>query len=132
MPDPIEPASAVLAEALTRRDPTAAAALYAESGRLITSGDLIAGREQIEAYWQAGMALGLSRVAMIPVEVRVGDQVAVEAGRYELVLSGCPGTSTSVDCGSYLAVHRRDAAGSWRRVIDVFDADPLAPERAPP
>lgn len=120
----ISPASNLLAEALTRHDATAAAGLYAENGRLLTTGEHLVGRDQIEAYWRAGIALGLTGVVLAPTETRAGHRVAVEAGRYELTLSGMPGRPTAVERGTYLVLHRRDADGSWRRVIDLFDVDP--------
>lgn len=117
------PASSVLAEALIRQDATAAAALYAEDGRLLTRSEQLIGREEIEAYWRAGIALGLSGIVLAASETRAGDRVAVEAGRYELTLAGVAGQPSAIERGSYFVLHRRDADGLWRRVIDLFDVD---------
>jgi uncharacterized protein (TIGR02246 family) len=113
----IEQAAGALAEAVARGDAAAAAALYAEDGRLLTAtARLISGREAIEAYWRAGIALGLTGVALCASEVQVLDGVAVELGGY--VVTARDGGR---DEGKYLALHRRQADGSWRRAVDVFN-----------
>lgn len=115
--------SRLLASALTRRDAAAAAALYADDGRLLTSAEQLIGRKQIEGYWQAGITLGLSHVELTPTEVRVDDRVAVEVGRYELTLDSAFVTPAT-ERGSYFVLHHRDDDGSWRRLVDLFNIDP--------
>jgi uncharacterized protein (TIGR02246 family) len=122
--DEVMPASVQLAEALSGHDAAAAAALYAEDARLLTTAEQILGRADIEAYWNAGMTLGLSRAVLTPTEVRVGDRVAVETGCYEFTLTGGPGQPAAVDRGTYFVLHRRDDNGSWRRGVELFDVDP--------
>jgi uncharacterized protein (TIGR02246 family) len=124
--DGIARTTAALSAALLRGDAAAAAALYATDGRLLTSAaELIAGRPEIEAYWQAGIAVGLSRVELREVVVQVGRGIALEFGRY--ALGARAGAS---ETGMYVAFHRREADGSWRRAVDVFNPD--APERVRP
>lgn len=121
------PESGPLAEALTRHDAVAAAALYARDAMLLTTGEHVIGRAQIEAYWRTGITLGLSRVVLAPTELRVGEHVAVEAGRYELSVAGAPGVPGATDRGTYVVLHRRDDSGTWLRVVDLFDVDPATP-----
>ena len=126
MEDGFRQRTAALVEALARGDAAAAAALYADDGKLLTAtSELIAGRIQIEAYWRAGLALGLAGFALEPSELEVGDGTAVEIGRYALTLAG---DGVPADSGTYLALHRRQADGSWRRAVDVFNPD--VPARA--
>jgi ketosteroid isomerase-like protein len=118
MEDPIRNATTELAAALTRGDAPAAAALYADNGKLLTpAADLVDGRAQIEAYWRAGLGLGLVDVVLAPTELDVGDDTAIELGRYELALDGV------ADRGRYVVLHRRQADDTWRRAVDVFNSN---------
>ncbi len=112
--------TAALAEALGRGDAAAAALLYADDGRLLTpTADLLTGRGEIEEYWRAGIAFGLSRFELHTIELTVANRLAVEIGRYLLMLDGDGGAT--VESGKYVAFHRRHADGTWRRAIDVFN-----------
>jgi uncharacterized protein (TIGR02246 family) len=128
MEDGIGRAASALAEALARGDAAAAAALYADDGTLLTpAAELIRGRGQIEAYWREGIAFGLRSVELHAIELQVVGGVAIEIGRYTLGLDVDGGTPVA-DAGKYLVLHRRQADGSWRRTVDVFNPD--VPEAA--
>lgn len=115
-------ATAVLADALARGDAAAAASLYADDSRLLTSAaELLNGRSEIQEYWQAGIAFGLSSLELQTIELSVGDKVAIEIGRYALAVDG-DGSATVAEHGKYVAFHRRQPDGSWRRAVDVFNA----------
>jgi ketosteroid isomerase-like protein len=118
MEDEIVHATAALADALARRDVAGAARLYADDALLLSpAAELISGRPEIEAYWGAGLALGLARVELTALELRAVGDLAVEVGRYVLGLEGAS------DGGKYCVLHRRDEGGAWRRVVDVFNPD---------
>jgi ketosteroid isomerase-like protein len=125
MEDGIRQATLALADALRRGDAAAAAALYADDGKLLSAtADLIAGRREIEAYWRAGIGIGLSRLELQPLGLERGSWDAVEFGRYVLALER-DGDTRVADRGKYLVLHRRQADGSWRRAVDVFNPDVL-------
>lgn len=119
-------ATPALSSALARGDAAAAAALYATDGRVLTpAAELIAGRAEIEAYWRAGIAVGLAEVQLRTLDLQLGTGIAVEFGRYLLGSDrGAP------EEGKYVVLHRQEADGSWRRLVDVFNPD--APEAARP
>jgi uncharacterized protein (TIGR02246 family) len=122
----IAAAASALSTALGRGDAAAAAALYAAEGRMLTpAAELIAGRREIEAYWRAGLDVGLTGVELETIELQVAPGIAVELGRY--VLASAAGTP---EAGKYVVLHRQEADGSWRRLVDVFNPD--APETARP
>lgn len=99
------------------------AALYVDNARLLAPGaKLVAGRAEIEAYWQTGIPLGVSGLELEAVELESVGGVAVEIGRYALVVSPDRGNSV-VDRGTLLAPHRQQADGSWRRAVDAFNPD---------
>jgi ketosteroid isomerase-like protein len=118
MEDEIVHASAALADALGRHDVAGAGRLYADDAILLSpAAELISGRSDIEAYWGAGLALGLARIELTALELRVVADTAIEVGRYVL------GLESASDGGKYCALHRRDDGGAWRRVVDVFNPD---------
>jgi ketosteroid isomerase-like protein len=124
MENRLEGGTRALGEALARGDARAAAALYADDGKLLSpAAELFAGRRDIERYWRAGLALGLSRLEVAGVEVEASDGLAVETGRYVFL-----GGGLVLDRGKYLVLHRRQADGGWRRAVDVFNPD--APMKA--
>src|SRR5579884_3932266 len=89
---------------------------------LTAAAELIAGRGEIEAYWRAGIACGLTTVELHPAELTVSGRIAVEVGRYTLSLTP-DGGPPATDRGKYLALHRRLPDGSWRRTVEVFNPD---------
>jgi uncharacterized protein (TIGR02246 family) len=123
MEDGVRNATGELAEALARGSAAEAAALYAMDGKLLTpAARLIEGRHQIEAYWRAGLAVGLSGVELEAVEVEAGPEFAVEIGRYAFTVAIDDG-GPSVDRGKYVVLHRRQTDGTWCRLVDVFNPD---------
>lgn len=125
MEDEVRKAALAFAAALRRGDAAAVAALYAEDGKLLTpAAELIAGTREIEAYWRAGLDVGLLGIELCPVDVEHAGAIAVELGSYVLSLDGDRGGER----GKYVALHRRQADGSWRRAVDVFNPD--VPEAA--
>ena len=81
--------TAALVTALERGDVVAAGDVYADGARLLaSSAELIQGRTEIEAYWRAGIDLGLSGLAF---ERRVLDEIGgnvLELGRYSVSMKG--------------------------------------------
>lgn len=121
----IEQGSAALADALARGDAGAAARLYDVAGRLVTAVGIVNGRQHIEAYWRAGLSLGLATAELTPTEIHVDGPFAVESGRYALTVQFDDGRSV-VHRGSYLVIHSRDDHGSWRRAVERFESDSCA------
>jgi ketosteroid isomerase-like protein len=122
-----------LAAALARGAAPGAAALYSDDGRLLApAAGIVCGRDQIEAYWRAGIGLGLFRLELEAREVEVIDGLAIEVGRYAIAVA------SGADAGEYLVLHRRQADGTWRRAVDVFNPDepsarsPRAQDARPP
>ena len=115
----VSAATPALSSALALGNAAAAAALYAADARLVTSGsDPLAGRDEIEAYWRAGLAVGLMRVELRTLELVAGAGTALELGRYLLA----PGAGLPEE-GTYAVLHRQEPDGSWRRAVDVFNPD---------
>lgn len=111
------------ATALERGDSAAAVALYADDARLLASStEPLHGRDEIEEYWRAGLALGLCGLTF---ESRVLERIGggtLELGRYALSLQG-DGPAPTIEHGSYLVLHTQADDGSWRRAVEVFNPD---------
>lgn len=129
MKDEVRHATVALVAALERGDAAAAAALYADDGKLLTPGaDLISGRRDIEAYWREGIAVGLSSAEFRATEVRTVPDFVMEIGHFRLGFAR-QGTLPSCDAGKYLVLHRRQTNGSWERAVEVFNPDVPASAR---
>jgi len=129
MEDGVHRARLALTDALARGDAPAAADLYAYDGKLLSpSAELIRGRLDIEAYWSAGIAFGLSCLELDPFDVEVADGLAIEIGRYVLAVAR-EGDVRARESGKYLVFHRQDGDGRWRRAVDVFNPDVPAAAR---
>ena len=90
----------------------------------------VEGMAEIEAYWRAGLDLGLAEVAF---DRRVLEDVAgvLELGRYAIAMSD-RAAARSVEHGSYLVLHTQTDDGSWRRAVEVFNPDgPASARRSP-
>jgi uncharacterized protein (TIGR02246 family) len=126
MVDGFRERAAALAAALARGDASGAAALYSDDGKLlIPSAQLISGRDEIEAYWREGIGFGLSSLELEAVDVQVIGGLAIEIGRYALAVRD------GSDAGKYVALHRQDPDGTWRRAVDVFNPDEPPTARSP-
>ena len=109
-------------------DANAAATVYADSARLLApSAELIQGRKEITAFWQAGIEAGISSVELEALEIEHHGGFAYEVGRYALRLEPPEGI-TVVDRGKYALVHEQQADGRWLRAVETFNPDaPSAP-----
>jgi ketosteroid isomerase-like protein len=121
--DVIRGMTTLLVSSLVRGDAGSAASVYADDATLLApTADLIHGQAEIERYWRAGIALGISSVEFeSEVLETVGERV-VDVGRYTVSV-GAAQSEAGVDRGIYVVLHLRRADGSWRRVVDVFSPD---------
>jgi ketosteroid isomerase-like protein len=114
---------AVFVSALSRGDAAAAAAVYTDGARLLApSAELMQGRHEIAAFWQAGIDSGMSAVEIQELELDRRAGVAYEVGRYALLLQPAGG-GTIVDRGKYALVHEQQSDGSWLRAVETFNPD---------
>lgn len=116
----IREAQASFLAALDRRDAKGAAAAYSVDAQLLPPfAEVMAGRDAIEAFWQAGLDTGLAGVEFESLKLERTDQIAYEVGRYAMHV--CPAEGESVaDRGTYVLVHQRQDDGTWRRAVEMF------------
>ncbi len=119
----IQQATSRLMRSLEHGDASSAACLYADDARVLApAGELLRGRTEIEAYWRAGIALGLSTVTFEGQLFAAVAGKVIEIGRYA-VAARIARHGRIVDRGTYLALHAQVTDGSWRRTVDVFNPD---------
>jgi ketosteroid isomerase-like protein len=119
----IQHATDTLVRSLEDGDAACAARVYADDARVLApAGELLRGRAEIEAYWRTGIALGLSTVVFERQVLAAVAGSVIEIGRYA-VAAKVARNGRIVDRGTYLVLHTQVADGSWRRTVDVFNAD---------
>jgi ketosteroid isomerase-like protein len=107
-------------DGLRRHDAGAACSVYASDARLLPpAARPILGREQIQAFWQAGLNAGMADVDYEPNEVRGSEVLMCELGRYTLRFNADFGRPTT-EVGNYVHIHERQPDGSWLRTVDMF------------
>ena len=115
--------TAALVTALACGDAVAAADIYSDGARVVApAAGVLDGRAEIEAYWQAGIDLGLAGLAF---ESQVLEEIgggALEIGRYA-VSGQADLAGPRVERGTYLVLHTLDRCGSWRRTVEIFNPD---------
>lgn len=94
--------------------------VYTSTARILPpGGQLITGLEHIQAFWQQAVdVLHVEGLKLNTVEInQIGDDTAIEIGRADLQITGDP-AGTAVN---YLVVWKRDADGSWKWDIDIWN-----------
>jgi ketosteroid isomerase-like protein len=118
----IDAARAAFIDAIRSHDLEAIAGLYEDGARLVApAAEMIRGRADVAAFWQAGMDTGIADVALVPEDLEVVASIAWEVGGYTLRLEPI-GQEAIVDRGRYLLVYSFDD-GRWRRAAEMFRPD---------
>jgi ketosteroid isomerase-like protein len=110
----------LFADAVRRGDAQTAASVYSADARLLPpSTSPMVGRDEIQAYWQAGIDAGVAEIALSASDVDQNEGLAYETGSYFIRLAGSDGARV-VERGHYVQVYQRQADGSWQRAVEIF------------
>jgi ketosteroid isomerase-like protein len=110
------------ARAAMARSDSANAAQYTENAVFMPPNQpAVEGRAAIQAWFKASPPMAAFRLTVIEVDGH-GD-VAYTRGRYALTIAAAGKTPAVSDHGKFLAVHRRQANGSWLMTDDIFNSD---------
>ena len=114
-------------EAIKRGDPASIAALYTEDATLLPpNSEAIRGRQGIEAFFKAGMQMGISEATLETVDVEYLGDVAYEVGAYTMKIEPEGGQATT-DQGKYMVVWKREGDGPWKLAVDMWNTNTPLP-----
>ncbi len=117
----IEEANVKFGEAVRMGDAATVASFYTEDTTLLPpNSEIIQGREGVEAYWTAGMQMGLKDAVLTIVDViGMGDMVC-EIGTYVVTIQP-EGQDAFEDNGKYLVIWKKAADGTWKLHVDIWN-----------
>lgn len=122
----IDAARAAFVEAVRRHEPATIAGLYSARARVVAPGaEVLRGRDDVAAFWGAGIETGMTDVELVPEDVELLPSIAMEVGRYTLRVEPDPGVKL-IEGGRYLLLYRLDD-GRWVRAAEMFAPDLPAP-----
>lgn len=114
-------------EAIKRGDPASIAALYTEDATLLPpNSEAIRGRQGIEAFFNAGMKMGISEATLETVDVTYLGDVAYEVGAYTMKIEP-EGSQAETDRGNYVVVWKRESDGTWKLAVDMWNTNTPLP-----
>ena len=111
-------------EDIEAKDLDRATSFYADSASVYPFNAPIAtGKDNIRQLWShlfesPGFHL---QFAPAKIEVAKGDDMAYDAGTFELKMNGSNGTPTTTE-GKYVVVWKKQG-GQWKAVADIFNTD---------
>ncbi len=110
---------ALFMDAVRRGDADTASSVYASDAHLLApSAQPIVGRDDIRAFWQAGMDAGVADISLIADELKQSDGLACETGAYAFRIASADGAV--LERGHYVQVYQRQSDGSWQRTVEIF------------
>jgi uncharacterized protein (TIGR02246 family) len=110
------------ADAINRKDASAAASLYTEDATLMPpNAAAIKGRAAIESYWKQGIEQGVSDLVITPVETSSSGNIGYEALNFEL--SAGSSDKKVREKGKSVVVLKRGTDGQWRIAYDIWNDD---------
>ncbi len=119
----IEEGSAKWTEAYNRGDAAGVAALYTEDAKAMPpNGEMVNGRRGIQDLWNGLMQMGVKDVKLNTVDVGGSGNTAYEIGNYSLTIQP-EGQAAMTDSGKYVVVWKRQADGTWKLHVDIWNSN---------
>jgi ketosteroid isomerase-like protein len=125
----IEAATQAFGAAAKAGDWNAIGALYTEDALVMPpNAPAISGRPAIVQFFSSFPPI--TEMTLTNVEVEGSDGIAYVRGTYQMTIA-MPGQAPIEETGKYLAIHRKQADGSWPLSRDMFSSDhPASPAAA--
>jgi uncharacterized protein (TIGR02246 family) len=115
----IDAVNARFIEAVRRGDAAGIAACYADDAAILPPGsEMVRGREGIEAFWRAFIAIGVAaELRTKTLELEGDGDRAAEVATYMMVAEN----GGTVDVGKYIVLWRRQD-GEWKLFRDIWNS----------
>jgi uncharacterized protein (TIGR02246 family) len=108
-------------DAATRGDARAMASVYTEDAVFLPlDAETLTGQAAIERFWHSGIRMGIRGLELETLQLERERAFAYEIGRYTLCFEPERDAPTT-DLATYVAVHRCERDGSWRRAVEIFN-----------
>jgi uncharacterized protein (TIGR02246 family) len=118
----IEEGGAKWTEAFNRGDAAGVATLYTDDATLLPpNNEMLHGKQKIQEFWSGGIQMGLKDVAFAIVDVGGSGDTAYEIGKYSLTIQP-EGQAAMTDSGKYVVVWKRQADGTWKLHVDIWNS----------
>ncbi len=111
-------------EAFNRGDLDAAVEIYTEDATFLHPNvEIVSGKQAIKEFFDAGRAfLGLKRLNFEILESDYDGNLAYERGIIQIDMEP-EGGQPIVDKGKYVVIMKRQADGSWKVAVDIWNSD---------
>ena len=110
-------------EAYHRGDAAAAADFYTEDAKILPPNmEMVSGKEAIQEFWKTAMSMGVRRINLETVELGYDGDLAYERGVSTVTIQP-EGGQERTERGKYLVVLKRQADGSWKLAVDIWNSD---------
>lgn len=110
-------------EAFNRGDVATAVEFYTDDAKFLhPNTEIVSGKQAIKEFFETGRAFGLRRINFESIEVGYDGDLAYERGVINMDLEP-EGGQAMVDRGKYLVVMKRQADGSWKVAVDIWNSD---------
>jgi len=124
----IESGNLKFGEAVRQGNGAAIAALYTDDATLMPpNSEIIKGKPGIEAFWKGGLGMGIKDAVLTTVEVFGMGDLACEIGKYNLKIQPA-GQAAFEDSGKYIVIWKKQADGSWKLHVDIWNTSLPAPK----
>jgi uncharacterized protein (TIGR02246 family) len=119
----IEETNAKFTEAFNRGDAAGVAALYTDDATVMPPNDeMVKGRQGIQDLLNGFMQMGGKDLTLTTVDVSGSGNTAYEIGKYSFTLQP-EGQAAMTDSGKYVVVWKRQADGTWKLHVDIWNSD---------
>ncbi len=110
-------------EAYNRGDLAALVDIYTEDAKILPPNqEMVSGKRAIQEFWKTAMNMGVRRINLEPAEVDYDGNVGYERGVSTVTIQP-EGGREMTQRGKYLVALKRQADGSWKVAVDIWNSD---------
>ena len=123
----IEETNTRFSEAFQQRDAAAIAALYTDDTKLLPpNNETVVGKQAVQEFWNDRMKRGVQSVAFETMDFEVDGDLAYEIGVVTVTIQ-TEGDQAITQMGKYLVIRKRQADGSWKWAVDIWNSNAPLP-----